>query len=500
MGALKTYAVGFRAGEVPLDPPPFPTLQPGEELSWPATRASRRKMFRQLDPTVTLPSYGPVCADSNDPQTVANGFAKRVMRDVPQPQEATLAGLKRFVRQFVEETFPVVQPLGFEQWLARTPYPEPRKDELRRAHDSLRGGLPNHKQCSKLCSFEKTEGYAEYKWPRLINSRSDAFKTFAGPAIKAVEDVVYSLPQFVKHVPVPDRPAKVKALKQAGARYFATDFTAFESHFTGEVMEALELQLYEHCLQNWKGLPLYLKTMRGLNKMQVRRSATGIIRARRMSGDMCTSLGNGFSNLMLAKYIAYVRRGSLDGLVEGDDGLFVTDFELLSSDYEKLGFTIKCEEVDDPCTASFCGMVFSESGEILRDPRRFAANFGWTHSFVHAGPRVMKELLRAKALSAAYETPCCPIVTAFVTRALALTGRADPRFVYDGYHDSAHVGTPGSPSRDTRELFARLYGISVAAQERIEQAILHGEQGVVEQLMPPGNDMYHYTCRYVQVG
>lgn len=79
-----------------------------------------------------------------------------------------------------------------------------------------------------------------------------------------------------------------------------------------------------------------------------------------MSGDMCTSLGNGFSNKMKAEFLAYKAGGTIDGFVEGDDGLFVTNFELRSSDYEKLGFTIKIEEIADPCEASFCGMIFGE--------------------------------------------------------------------------------------------------------------------------------------------
>lgn len=40
----------------------------------------------------------------------------------------------------------------------------------------------------------------------MINSRSDAFKAFSGPFFKAIEKVVYEMPEFIKHTPVPDRP------------------------------------------------------------------------------------------------------------------------------------------------------------------------------------------------------------------------------------------------------------------------------------------------------
>jgi len=458
-------------------------------------------MFRQLGEDVCVPGFAPISMDTGDPETVANGFKQRICRDVPTPNDARLAELKRFVAAWLKENLPVVEVWPFEKWLESTSYNEARKEELRRAHASLRGGSPTKHDCSKLNSFVKAEGYDAYKWPRLINSRSDKFKVWAGPAIKAVEEVVYRVPEFVKHTPVPERAAKVKNMKQAGLRYFQTDFTAFESHFDPDVMDALELQLYRHCLGNWAGTRLYCKTMSGLNHMRVRKSVTAVKTARRMSGDMCTSLGNGFSNLMLAKFIAARRGGNLNGFVEGDDGIFATDFELKASDYEELGFTIKCVEVSDPCRASFCGMVFAESGQILRDPRHFLANFGWTTSYIHAGPKIMKELLKAKALSAAYETPCCPIVTAVVSLALAKTERADPRFQYDGYHSAVcESARPGSPTPDTRELFAQLYGIQAPVQEEIERLVRAGRLGEIGPYLQPHPDMLHYYARYVQVG
>ena len=139
--------------------------------------------------------------------------------------------------------------------------------------------------------------------------------------------------------------------------------------------------------------------------------------------------------------------------------------ELTAKAYEELGFTIKIEEVDNPCHASFCGMIFADSGEIIRDPRRFMMGFGWTQSFISGGPRLMDELLRAKALSTVYETPQCPIVGAFARYALQQTVGVSPRFVNDGYHevprDERHLPNV-CPSADTRLLFEREFGVSIA--------------------------------------
>lgn len=108
-----------------------------------------------------------------------------------------------------------------------------------------------------------------------------------------------------------------------------------------------------------------------------------------MSGDMCTSLGNGISNYLLAKFLVERKGGQLRGVFEGDDGLFSTTVLLDEKDYEKLGFTIKIERVDDPTRASFCGMIYTKSGEVVRDPRKVFQNFGWTSSCIHGGRKVM---------------------------------------------------------------------------------------------------------------
>lgn len=515
----KTFAVGARCDEIPLAPPDaafvsLPNKPKAPAVTTPADRRVRRKVFRQL-PGVALNGFAPICLDSNDPLTVKCGFEKRVLRRVPEPSPQILAEFKNFVTEYVKKNIPIVDAMPFEEWLASTSYNEARKNELRGAHDALKGGLPTRYQCRKINSFVKTEGYDCYKHCRLINSRCDAFKVFSGPMFKAIENVVYdhsfgeddSRVRFIKHIPVPERPSCISALKQAGVHYYQTDFTAFESHFTRGVMEACELALYRHCLQNNAGCGLLCRTIEGLNRMKTRSGVGALSRARRMSGDMCTSLGNGFTNLMLARFLASRKGGRLSGFVEGDDGIFATDFPLKSEDYEELGFTIKCEEVADPCHASFCGMVFASSGQILRNPRRFLANFGWTSTAIHGGDRIMGELLRAKGLSACYETPHCPVVGVLARRALAMTRGFRPRFVEDGYHriPTDETNIPDfQPTIETRELFARLYGVPIPLQLELERALEAGDMSRAASIYPSVDggensaDMQHYFLRYVE--
>lgn len=459
-------------------------------------------MFRRLN-HCAVPGYSPICMDTNDPHTVECAFKQRLLRDVPAPKPGRLLQLRAFVRAFCRKNLPRVPVMEFEDWLASTTYTEERKNELRRAHDELRGGRPTRKQCSHVDTFGKSEFYDTLKHLRLINSRSDFFKVFAGPRFKAIEDVLYELDAFIKHTPVRERAAKIRSLRYAGRRYFQTDFTAFESHFTPDVLRAIECELYNWCLQDDADCSLLMNTLMGWNKMRTKSGCSAEVKGRRMSGDMCTSLGNGFTNLMLALFLVHEKGGTLEGFVEGDDGLFSTDVPLTKEDYEHLGFTIKVEEIDDPCKGSFCGMIFSESGEIIRNPRKFVQGFGWTQSFISAGPRIMDELLRAKALSTVYETPQCPIVGAFARYALAKTKGVSPRFVLDGYHQAVPRDASNlpafAPSSDTRELFEEMYNIPAATQIAIEEAVARGDFDEVSSLMPPTWEQADFTSKYVIV-
>lgn len=301
----------------------------------------------------------------------------------------------------------------------------------------------------------------------------------------------------------------MQAIRKAGLRYFQTDFTSFEKHFIAKIQHSIEFVLYDEMMP-W--LPdsdkqFLFSVLAGTNNLRTRAGVSAKVKARRMSGEMNTSLGNGFTNLMLALFCAHEHGFDLDGYVEGDDGLFACNGELTKEMYAGLGFEIKIDEVADPCHASFCGMIFSDSGQIIRDPKRFLQTFGWTHSFINAGDKIMRELLRAKALSACYETPHCPIVGAMARRALLKTRGSAPRFVRDGYHDVDAIPRdekaiePFRPELSTRMLFAQKFGVSIEEQLRCEAAILDDDMPTVADLIPNQNAAVLRACtHYVGVG
>jgi hypothetical protein len=420
---------------------------------------------------------------------VQEGFAARLLRKTPDVDLKLLNEFKLFVSDQVTK-LPQVDPskVDFKKWLdSRSSYNEERKKQIQEAYDSLLGGKPNKKGRHHIASFVKSEYYPEYKYARMINSRPDVFKAWAGPWISACEDIVYhEFPEFIKHTPVSERPSAVRKLRLDGRRYYQTDFTAFESHFTPEVQYACENLLLSWLLGKWHDRNTVLNANSGVNIMKTRMGVGARRKGGRMSGDLWTSLGNGFTNLMLAKFLAYKQGKELYGFVEGDDGLFSTEADLNVQLYEQLGFTIKIDEVDDPCKASFCGMIFSDSGEIIRDPYRFMAGFGWTQSFIDAGPRIMDELLHAKCLSALCETPQCPIVGSLVRCALKRVSYTSPRFVDDGYHTYAPGPlTPFSPSSDTRQLFSELFNVTPELQLQVENEIENDHLDRVMELLSP---------------
>jgi len=513
------FAEGQRIDEIPLAPPqPADHICDGVRavLLVPIKRRDRRRMFRRL-PYCAVPGYAPICLDSNDPETVACGFKQRLARVVPPADPELLKEFSKFC-SLEASKLPSLLPMTFEEWLENTNYNENRKNQLREAFERNHGSPPERTRAQRISAFVKTEFYTALKHCRWIASRADCFKVFAGPAAKTVESVIYQLPWFIKHTPVPDRPAAVASLRQAGRRYYLTDFTAFESHFVPEVMTACEAVFYKHILKDWEHVDFMISILTGKNKLRTPLGVTAELIGRRMSGEMFTSVGNGITNLMLAKFLANRQGHELYGFVEGDDGLFATEATLTQEMYRDLGFTIKIVEVDDPCRAipltpgveagsmAFCGLIFSDAGEIIKDYRKFFQGFGWTHSFITAGDRIMLQLLRAKALSTIYETPQCPIIGAMARYALGQTRDVaiskTVRSAFDEWHYVPKDEIPipiFNPDTTTRDLYSRVFGIPESVQLVVEQAIEQGDFDRVAQLLPAPSVSATFADRYVVV-
>lgn len=436
-------------------------------------------MFRAL-PFGSVQGLAPCCRDSNDPLTQIDGLGRRLGRKLPELKPALVAEFSNFVEKWISvnlEPLSLNELLTFDEWIEAAPYPLHRKEELRRVHSDLHGKLPSRKVARKVKAFIKGESMpisqSLFKSARWICSRCDAAKVAMGPAFSSIERKVYQSKYFIKHVPVSDRHIRVADLRASGTQYIITDYTGFEASFSPEIMKACEVKMYSYMLKNYPDIRRFIATtIPGMNEISTRAGVHVHIKGRRMSGDMCTSLGNGFTNLMLMLFACEKYGSKVDGLVEGDDGVFAICGRVPPvSFFKDLGFELKLEKVADPSHAGFCGVVAADSGNI-KDPVKFLQTFGWTMSGIDGGVKAMTELLKAKAMSAQYELPQCPIIRAVADRAFVLSGKATPRFVEDGYH-SAPTGAlqPFKPSPLTRALFEQLYGISAPAQIELEARI-----------------------------
>lgn len=62
---------------------------------------------------------------------------------------------------------------------------------------------------------------------------------------KRIEQALFQLPYFIKKIPVEERATYVlDRLFESGAIYYSSDYTSFETHFTAELMDAVEFELY----------------------------------------------------------------------------------------------------------------------------------------------------------------------------------------------------------------------------------------------------------------
>lgn len=331
---------------------------------------------------------------------------------------------------------------SFYTWIKNTPYPLWRKEELTKKYEESIGyitsenvvtinkkGFPVVNRYCRVNSFQKDEVYPTYKAARAINSRTDEFKVRVGPIFKLIEKELFALPYFIKHTPVDERPCEIKReLYQEGANIIGTDYTSFESLFTREFMEAAEFQLYRYMTQNLddtEWIDIVERVLGGTNVCQFRNKFTMEVEATRMSGEMCTSLGNSFANLMAMLFIAKEKGlRSVKGRVEGDDGIFTFYGPYPTpEDFAEIGLIIKIERYDKLTEGSFCGIIADEDEMInVTDPIQSLLDFGWTtRQYADASDKKKKELLKAKALSLAYQYPGCPVLASLARYGLRMT-------------------------------------------------------------------------------
>jgi len=382
---------------------------------------------------------------------------------------------------------------SLDAWLEKTTYTQADKERLRQTIVDDPVLTKKHLKCK---CFVKAESYPEYKPLRPIKSRTDRFKAEVGPKFHAVNEVLFKHPEFIKKIPVNERPAYIKNLLGWAQKFSCTDFSKYESHFVQLILNTIEIPFYDFCVHKIPTGKSFIKLIRNAMtspQQFVFKFFTSTMNATRASGEMCTSSGNGYTNFFLFHYISECRGAmKATGVFEGDDGLTTTmpvSSMPTSNDYAYLGFNCKMETVGCFSHASFCGLVADEDELInVCDIRKTICDLGWTcDPYVDANENTLLALLRAKGFSLVYQYPGCPVLDALGHHILRLTDeptiiakfnkinmKVRDQYKFELLQNAIAYVRDKRPQRisagmKTRVLVEHLYGVAVSQQLRIEE-------------------------------
>jgi hypothetical protein len=413
---------------------------------------------------------------------------------MPDPDPGKLVRMRKFVRRILNEHFKplpfadaVTRQRWFEEWLAHYNKPLKTKEEFREIYLSLGVLTEDDYRCK---SFAKKEFYAKENLPRYINSRTNRFKArVAGSCHKIEEAIFHGVWEkfFVKGRKVSEQPLLISRMG-CFPLFLQTDYTSYESGFSPEYVDAVECELWRFFLsENPDLLEDYMKVYQVGGQPRKEhldgRYFYGKVYGARMSGEMWTSLANGFSNLMNFWFLCEekgVSRELVDALVEGDDGLFGMAEEFLTEqDFADLGFKIKMEYVRVLQDTSFCSNIFhpTTNQQMISPEQIVRVNWTCNPLYQRASMVVQRRLLKSKAMSLYCTGKHTPIAQTLALKLISLLAE-EKELVGDEdmwWHEwvrredmnFVRIEIP----LENRLLWAEKFGVSVQMQHHFERKI-----------------------------
>ncbi len=507
---MRRICYGYGYGEVPL-----PSLGEDPDTSAFGKKIRKKDLVKRGPVLVSLGCHVDGAAlprpDLGDPVFLAAGEMKRIMAPLTETVdfEEISGPFTDFVRTEVQRDFVALshdQILTFEEWLESTNYPEWRKEELRKVRDEL----PNAELTDlvelwwrEISCFMKDESYIDWKYPRPIHAAVDQIKVVLGPIVRSVEKVVFQHDDFIKKVPLDERPAFIEEkLHVEGCRNFSADASSWEARQIKEFMLASEMVMYQHMLSAWPNTNLlYKRVLTKIGENHIRNKFFSLlVVARRMSGEMDTSLANGTNMRFLIRYLC-MKKGStvVKGVYEGDDSLVVCDGPLPSAaDFERLNVKIEINYHEDVNEASFCGMVYDKQDLAnIPDPRECVVSFGWTtRDYVGSKQSVLDKLLVAKAYSYLSAYSGCPVLQPLALTILSVVNHdRDELYNFVSQHMVINMyerelillalkksPKPRQIGVGSRHMMEKIYGFTVPQQLVLEAYI---EQMLVDRKIRP---------------
>lgn len=433
----------------------------------------------------------------NDVYSTVAGASKRIACLKPPFNLDLVSELEAFIDEWCDvyvEPLPHDSDLTVETWLPKTSYTQQRQLQLLQTAYEARP-----KRWNNMKSFIKDEFYDDFKAPRTINSRSDWFKTRVGPIFKLIEEAVFELPFFIKHVPADKRVEHlIKQINVLGAVIDETDFTSFEAHFKKIVLRCIPHRIYRRYMAKLSSRSTvteffgYLETViEGKQKLHFSKLIIDQIEAE-MSGEMSTSLTNSLTNCILYAWLMKKKHGrpltQCCGVFEGDDGINARepDQVLTSNDFAQVGFELKMKTSTEISGTDFCGLVFDEQERIpATDVVKAYVKFGWgLGAFVCANSTRRLELLRAKSYSLLYQFTGCPVLHELAQYGLRVTkwisldrffrkNRAVRSYDMEWYREAyskrhQYENKCMGPCPRTRAVIQARFGLSIKEQQAAE--------------------------------
>lgn len=370
-----------------------------------------------------------------------------------------------------------------EEWLENSNYNGKRKDVLRTKYREYQDGIKINRVLA-CKSFIKSEFYQEFKEPRTINSRSDWFKAKVGGYIHAMEKLVYD-DHFIKHKLPIEVASKMSEISEGYSYFYVTDYSSFEGTFYHEMQCNVEFRLFQHCLHNYPEIvSLISKCYSNRNVMIFKNKYIASIPGRRMSGDMWTSMANGFTNKCIVEFMMYKAQTQGNYLVEGDDGFICTAKPIDTSIPNEIGFSLKCEAKEDPGECSFCSLR-QHNGLLVPDIIRTLRSYGSVIDFqlVHAyksrskrGQKILNDYAKSNAYSLLSRSKGIPILQTLALQQINHYSKAHIRRYYCDYWLNQMFKMdvsiePKEITQSMREYVNDVFHIYPKKQIRIEQEI-----------------------------
>lgn len=431
-----------------------------------------------------------------DPINWYRGVCKRIAHEVNY-NDQSYSDFFTYVNSEIIPHLPVLQSgysddYMFEQWMSNCNYTLKRKNKMRELHAKFKYGTKltdRHYQCK---SFIKSEFYDKFKEARIINSRTDAFKSAVGGYIHMVQEIIMT-EHYIKHLTPDEIANRLYTMSREHNFVYETDYSSFEGSFTSRFMLNVEFRMFEHVLQNYPViLPCIRKCYENFNVLHFQRKFTVSLPGSRMSGDMWTSLCNGFTNFCMVKYLIHKQEMRVDHvikydfLVEGDDGFIATGEDLpnIVQDSSDLGFQLKCDRKTDMNDLSFCG-ICQFQGILVPDILKYLNHYGYccdqsiVRLYLSKSRNSRKKILNwihSKALSLLAVSRGIPVLQSVAMQQIKLGGHFDPRYVdwwesqfYDFKNLTSMHSEPITP--EMRFFVEKRFNIPVQVQIDIENEL-----------------------------